>query len=171
MVWKPTRLTLEQMEERRLQAGRMLRRKRWSEAEIARQLGVSRTAVCRWAQRMVQGGWRQLRRRKRSGRPPKLGHEQLKILRRYLKRGAKAFGFRSDRWTLQRIQKVIEREFHVVYHPNYVARVLDKMGWSPQVPLPRAKERDEALIRAWLIQDWPRIKKGAAEKRNDRVFR
>jgi putative transposase len=158
------------MEERRLQAGRLLR-KRWSEAEIARQLGVSRTAVSRWAQRMARGGWRQLRRRKRNGRPPKLGQEQLKLLRRHLKRGAKALGFRSDRWTLQRIQKVIEREFQVVYHPNYVARVLDKMGWSPQVPLPRAKERDEALIRAWLAKDWPRIKKGSAERRHDRIFR
>ncbi len=170
MIWKPTRLTLEQMEERRLQAGRMLRCGRLSKAEIARQLGVSRMAVCHWAKQLAEGGLRRLRQRKRSGRPPKLNQEQRKILRRLLKRGAKAFGFRSDRWTLSRIQQVIERELHVVYHPNYVARVLDQMGWSLQMPLPRAKERDEALIRAWLEKDWPRIKKGAAEKRDDRVF-
>lgn len=171
MQWKPSRLTPEQMEERRLQGGRMLRRGRWSEAEIADRLGVTRAAVSRWAKRMAQGGLRYLRRRKRSGRPPKLDHDQRKGLRRLLKRGAKAAGFRSDRWTLQRIQQVIEREFHVVYHPNYVARLLEKMGWSLQLPLPRAKERDEALIRAWLVHDWPRIKKGAAERRYDRVFR
>lgn len=171
MVWKPTRLTPVQMEERRLQAGRMLRHGQLSKAEIARQLGVSRMAVGQWAKQIAEGGLRRLRRRKRSGRPPKLNKEQLQILRRLLKRGATAAGFRSDRWTLQRIQQVIEREFHVVYHPHYVARVLAKMGWSLQVPLPRAKERDEALIRAWLAQDWPRIKKGAAERRNDRVFR
>ena len=159
------------MEERRLQAGQMLRSNRWSHAEIARQLGVTRMAVWYWAHQLAHGGWRSLRRRKRSGRPRKLSPEQRKVLRRFLKRGAKAFGFRSDRWTLHRIQKVIEREFHVVYHPHYVARLLQAMGWSPQVPLPRAKERDEALIRAWLARDWPRIKKGAAQRRNDRVFR
>ncbi len=171
MIWKPSHLTPEQMEERRLQAGRMLRRGSLSKAEIARQLDVSRMAVTRWATQLAKGGLRRLRRRKRSGRPPKLHREQRKILRRLLKRGAKAFGFPSDRWTLHRIQQVIARELHVVYHPNYVARVLDRMGWSLQVPLPRAKERDEVLIRARLAQDWPRIKKGAAEKRNDRVFR
>lgn len=171
MEWKPTRLTPEQMEERRVQAGQMLRRRKLSKAEIARQMGVSRMAVTQWAKQLAKGGLRRLRRRKRSGRPPKLNREQRKILRRLLKRGAKAFGFRSDRWTLHRIQRVIEREFHVVYHPNYVARILDQMGWSLRVPRPRAKERDEALIRAWLEKDWPRIKKGAAEKRNDRVFR
>lgn len=149
----------------------MLRRNRWTKSEIARQLGVSRMAVSQWATQLAQGGWRRLRRCKRTGRPPKLNPEQLKTLRRLLRRGAQAAGFPTDHWTLARIQKVIEREFHVVYHPNYVARVLQKIGWSLQVPLPRAKERDEALIRAWLEKDWPRIKKGAAERRNHRIFR
>ena len=172
MIWKPSDLTREQLEERRLTGGRMLRRTRRSQSEIARQLGVTRTAVCLWAKQLVRGGMRQLHRRKPTGRPPKLTKAQQKILLRLLKRGAKAAGFRTERWTLQRIQKVIEREFHVVYHPNYVARLLQKLGWSLQVPLPRAKERDEKLIRAWLSHDWPRIKKkGTTNRCNYRLFR
>ena len=38
-VWRPAHLTPEQMEERRLEAARLLRQGRLSQAEIARQLG------------------------------------------------------------------------------------------------------------------------------------
>jgi putative transposase len=159
------------MEERRLTGGRLLRRTRWSQTEIARYVGVSRATVSEWAKQLALGGLRKLRRRKPSGRPPKLTKTQRKDLLRLLKRDAKQAGFRTERWTLQRIAKVIEREFHVIYHPNYVAYLLQQWHWSLQVPLPRAKERDEALIRAWLAHDWPRIKKSAAERRYHRVFR
>ena len=171
MIWKPFHLTREQMEERRLTGGRMLRRTRRSQSEIARQLGVTRMAVSHWAKQLVSGGLRRLRRRKPTGRPAKLTKLQQKAFLRLLKRGAKVAGFRTERWTLQRIQTVIEQEFHVVYHPHYVARLLQKIDWSLQVPLPHAKERDEKLIRAWLVHDWPRIKKkGTAKRRNYRVF-
>ena len=46
-VWRPTHLTSEQMEERRLEAARLLRHGRLSQAETARQLGVSRASACR----------------------------------------------------------------------------------------------------------------------------
>jgi transposase len=72
---------------------------------------------------------------------------------------------------LPRIQKLIQREFHVTYHPNYLSRLMDRLGFSLQQPLPRARERDEALVRAWLAHDWPRIKKSAAERAENRVFR
>jgi transposase len=99
-----------------------------------------------------------------------LTQAQQHALRRRLKQGARRAGFPTERWTLQRIQTLIEREFQVTYHPTYVARLLKQLGWSPQVPLPRAKERDETLIRAWLAQDWPRIKKSAATQSRNRVF-
>ena len=141
----------------------MLRRNKWSQSEIARHLGVTRMAVSHWAKQLIHGGLRQLHQRKPAGRSSKLTQPQRKALLRLLKHGAKAAGFRTEHWTLQRIQTVIEREFHVVYHPNYIARVLQKLGWSLQAPLPRAKERDEKLIRAWLQDDWPRIKKKHGE--------
>lgn len=41
-VWRPAHLTPEPFEERRLAAARLLHQGRFSQAEIARQLGVSR---------------------------------------------------------------------------------------------------------------------------------
>ncbi len=141
----------------------MLRRKRWPQTEIADRLGVSRMAVTHWAHQLAAGGMQALHRHSSCGRPAKLSKAQRRTLRRLLKRGALAAGFPTDRWTLKRIQALIQREFHVSYHPNYLARLLAQLNWSPQVPLPRAKERDEDLIRAWLAQDWPRIKKRRVE--------
>jgi transposase len=69
MVWTPTYLTREQIEERRLTGGRLLKAGRWSQAEIARQLGVSRATVSQWAKRLATGGLRALRGRKAPGGP------------------------------------------------------------------------------------------------------
>jgi transposase len=99
-------------------------------------------------EQLALDGLRELRRRNPSGRPPKLTKVQRKALLRLLKRDAKQAGFRTERWASQRIAQVIEREFQVVYHPHYMADLLQQWHWSLQVPVPRAKERDEALIRA-----------------------
>jgi transposase len=171
MTWKPARLTREQMEERRLEGGRLLKAGKLSQAEIARRLGVSRTAVNQWAKQMTLGGLRQLRRRRGGGRPAKLTREQQRQLRRLLKRGAPAAGFPTARWTLPRVQQVIQWEFGVVYHVKYLNRLLQQLGWSLQQPVACARERDEALIRAWLAHDWPRIKKSAAARCGHRVLR
>lgn len=170
MVWNPAKLSREQMEERRLEGARLIKRGTLSYAAIARQLGVSREAVRSWAKALAAGGRRRLRRHRAPGRPPKLSPDQRRALKRLLKRGALAAGFESDRWTLARVQQLIKREFGIVYHLNYLSRLLRKLGLSPQVPLPRAVERDEELIRAWIEHDWPRIKKGAAQRRKNRVL-
>lgn len=161
-------LTREQMEERRLEGGRLLRAGKLSQAEIARHLGVTRATVQVWKKRLARGGLRQLHRRRAPGRRAKLTAPQQKELVRHLKRGAQQAGFPTARWTLARIAEVIQREFGVTYHPKYIGRLMRQLGWTPQVPLPRAVERDEDLIRAWLAQDWPRIKKSAAARRRDR---
>ncbi|WP_369333667.1 winged helix-turn-helix domain-containing protein [Corallococcus sicarius] len=47
--------------------------------------------------------------------------------------------------------------------PHYLAECLHRLGLSPQQPRTRAKERDDALVEAWLKRDWPRIKRGLEE--------
>ncbi len=162
MVWQPARLTRAQMEERRLAAGRLLRATQLSEAEIAREVGVSRAAVTKWKQRLEQAGLEGLQQRRSSGRVSRLTEAQWGQLLKLLQRGAVAAGFETERWTLRRIASVIERTFGVRYHFRFLSRALHARGWSPQHPLPQARERDEALIAAWLRRDWPRIKRGLA---------
>jgi len=129
------------------------------QAGIARELGVSRAIVSRWKKKLEAGGVEALRKRKAPGRPPGLDERQKQALIEKLKAGAQAAGFANEQWTQKRVRQVIEQEFGVHYHRNYIGRLLKELGWSVQKIEPRARERDEELIRAWLERDWPRIKK------------
>jgi transposase len=169
MKWQPSYFTREQMEERRMEGGRLLREGKLTQAEIARQLGVSRASVTAWSKVMADKGLRGLSSKKASGRVSKLTDEQKKRLKRLLKQGAGKAGYLTERWTLDRVSELIEKEFGITYHPKGLGRVLDKLGFSLQKPLPRAQERDEELVEAWLRRDWPRIKKGLAARRSHRV--
>jgi transposase len=160
-VWRPTHLTSEQMEERRLTAATLLRQGQLSQADIARHVGVSRASVCRWAATLAQEGPRGLEARAIPGPSPLLDEKAWTRLGRLLDRGAVAAGFASERWTLGRIAALIEREFGVHYHPRYLERPLKAHGFSVQRPATRANERDELVIAVWPKRDWVALKKGA----------
>ena len=170
MTWKPSYLSREQMEERRLEGGRLLKEGKLSQAEIARHLSVSRATVSDWARIMKAKGIRGLRKKKAPGSESKLSKAQKGKLKRMLDRGALACGFPTDRWTLERVRQLIQKEFEVSYHPNYLNRLLRSLGFSPQRPLPQAIEQERELVEAWLEQDWSRIKKVAAARRRNRVL-
>ena len=161
MIWRPNTLTRAQREERRLEAGRLLQTDQLSQADIARQLGVSRMTVSRWAKSLAQhqGDIGSLKNRGIPGRPPRLMAEQWHQVLAGLQQGALNAGFDTDRWTLNRIRALLLVEFGVDYHAHYVARRLKALGWSPQYPAVYARERNDELVRAWLRHDWPRIKK------------
>jgi len=157
------------MAERRAEGVRLLEAGEKTQAQIARYLGVSEAAVSVWKRKMKEKGPQALKARQASGRPPRLSQADKQKLAEKLKQGALAAGFPTEQWTQARVKKVIEQEFRVFYHQNYISRLLDGMGWSVQKPDPRAIERDEELILAWLKQDWPRIKKGTATRRRNRL--
>jgi len=163
--WQPRRWTAAQLEERRFAAMRLFPRckaGRITQGAIARQFGVSRQSVSRWYAAWQHAGQAGLRQRPKTGRPPGLSDPQWTELAGHLAAGPMAAGFATERWTLRRIGRVLERELGVVYHYRSLGRVLRAHGWSPQRPTTRARERNEALIEAWLTRDWPRIKKGLA---------
>ena len=72
-------------------------------------------------------------------------------------RGAEAFGFIGGVWTVKRVAAIIRDEFHVRYHPDHVGRLLRTAGWSPQKPIRRATQRDEAAIQRWIAERWPAL--------------
>ncbi|WP_405954926.1 winged helix-turn-helix domain-containing protein [Streptomyces phaeochromogenes] len=50
-------------------------------------------------------------------------------------------------WTLKRIKLLIGRLFHVGYTVQGVWKLMNRHGWSAQVPVRRALERDEGPSR------------------------
>ena len=146
------------LERRRMEAARLLRQG-LSQSEVARELGVHRQSVSRWARELGESGVRGLRQAKRTGRPPKLSAAQLRDLERALKRGPEAFGFASGLWTAGRVRDLIEYRTGVRYHEDHVWRILRKLNWTCQRPTGKALERDEQAIRNWKKYRWPQIKK------------
>jgi transposase len=135
----------------------------WRQRQIATALGVSEGAVSQWLAQARRAGPEALKQRPRSGRPPRLSPAQQAQVPALLRQGARAFGFRGDRWTRQRIAEVIRRAFGVRYHPAHISRLLDRWGWSRQKPMRRARQRDETAIQEWLQQQYPAlVKKGPA---------
>ena len=98
-------------------------------------------AVSQWAQRLRDNprGFATLRRRSKTGRPPRLTPPQWQQLLEILEQGAMHSGFETERWTLARIRDVIELHFGVIYHARYLSARLKDLGWSVQVPAVRAR--------------------------------
>jgi transposase len=152
----------KELEQRRLHAARLLKRG-YTQADVARECDVTRSAVSLWAQQLAAGGKPALRRRS-LGRPAALDETQRRTLAQVLKRGALAAGYGTELWTLARVAEMIERLHGVRYSTTQVWRLLGAMGWSPQRPARRALERDEAAIARWKKQRWPTLKKTLQNK-------
>ena len=94
-------------------------------------------------------GWPHWRPSRIRVRRPELSEDQQEQLCDLLVEGARAAGYDSDLWTCRRVTALIQRHFGVSYHFNHVGRLLHALGFSPQKPLRRARERDEEAIERW----------------------
>ena len=151
------------LEQRRLRAAHLLE-EGFTQAEVARRVGVHRQSVSRWAEALQQRGIAALRQAGRAGRKPRLNREDVQRIEQGLKAGPEALGYSTGLWTCARVADLIERQTGVQYHPDHVGRLLGKLGWSCQRPVGRAIERNEAAVRRWKRRDWPRIKKKPVSK-------
>ena len=145
--------------ERRRQRAVSLLEEGHSLSAVARMVGAAPSAVHAWRERARTLGADALKAKPVPGRPLKLTTKQRARLLTLLLRGAGAYGYRTDLWTLPRIAALIRKEFRVKYHPCHVSRVLAACGWSCQKPERRALERDEAAIAHWERYKWGAIKK------------
>jgi putative transposase len=127
-------------------------------AEIARELRVTGRSVLRWRRAWESGGTVALLSKGPTA-VERLSGEQWARLEAELRRGPLAHGFEDDqRWTLKRIKLLIGRLFHVGYTVQGVWKLLRRHGWTCQVPVRRAVERDEAAIEVWKEEVWPEVK-------------
>jgi transposase len=126
--------------------------------QVARRLRVSRKSAYAWHHTWQAGGVEALASKGAQGLPCRLDAGQPARLEKELERGPAAHGWVEDqRWTLARVATLIHRLFGVSYTLKGVSLLLHRMGFSPQVPLRRAVERDEEKIATWRKETWPRV--------------
>ncbi|MET9375807.1 winged helix-turn-helix domain-containing protein [Streptomyces sp. NPDC002992] len=123
-------------------------------AAIAKDLRVSVRSVQRWRRTWNDGGPRSLRSRGPASLP-RLSHRQFAQLEAELANGPAAYGWEDQRLTLSRVKTVIGRCFHLTYTVQGVRKLLVRNGWSCQVPVRRAMERDDDAVAGWVKEVWP----------------
>ena len=130
-----------------------------TQAAIARRLKTVPQTVSRWVKEYRVGGKDALMRAGRAGRKPLLSDQQLQRLEELLVAGPERLGYETPLWTCPRVAHVIAQELGVRYHAGHVWKILVRLGWSPQRPTGRAREREGKQIAQWKKHVWPRIKK------------
>lgn len=147
-----------------------LSRQGWKQRDIAVALDASEGAVSRWLAAARRGGPEALRSHPAPGPLGKLTPEQLRLIPDFLWHGAEAYGYRGDVWTCERVAGVLHEEFGASYSKSQVSRLLMRIGWTPQVPITRAIQRDEASIERWRVESWPVLRDKARRERRSLVF-
>jgi transposase len=117
----------EVLEQRRLEAGRLFRQGVWP-AEVARRLGVSRQSATRWHHDWQESGSKGLRKVGTTGRPVPADGGRRAPGEERLDEGARANGFSTDLWTVDRVTEVIAKVTGVEYHPGQVWKLLGRLG-------------------------------------------
>lgn len=138
------------------------------QSKAARTFGASLRAVSKWMRLDREGGLRALKL-KRRGRPP--GQKRLSA------KGAERIrslivGKMPDQlklpfylWTRAAVASLIAREYGVKVSLVTVGRYLQAWGLSPQKPVRRAYERNDAAIARWLKQEYPAIARQAKREK------
>jgi transposase len=143
----------------------------WKQRDIAAALDVTEGAVSQWSAAARRGGRDAvLSHMSHCGMPPRLTAEQRRLIPDFLWHGAEAYGFRGEVWTCDRVAEVIHEEFGVSYSKSQVSRLLKGLGWTPQVPITRAIQRDEEAIERWRVESWPALKERARHEHRKLVF-
>jgi transposase len=127
--------------------------------EVAATVGCSKSSASRWKQAWKGGGVEALRPKPNPGPKSRLNAQQQRRLLAALKQGTAHWGYALDGWTGPLVRDLIQHLFGVQYHVDYVGTLLHKLGWSPQKPERRARERNERAIARWRRDELPRLKK------------
>lgn len=147
-----------------------LRQKGWKQCDIAEALHASKGAVSQWLSMARDNGPQALQSHPGPGAVPKLTREQKQLIPDFLWHGAEAYGFLGEYWTCGRVAKVLTQELGVRYSRSQVSRLLKGLGWSPQIPITRAIQRNEPAIECWRMETWPDLKRRAKVECKELIF-
>jgi transposase len=126
----------------------------------ARVFQVTRQSIHNWMNAVEESGTRALRARKRG---PKQGarllepHQAAALVRMITAGCPDQLRLPFALWTREAVIALAQQRFGVALSLSTVGRYLRGWGLTPQKPVRRAYERDEAAVKAWLQEEYPAI--------------
>lgn len=136
--------------------------------EVARLLGLPRQTVGFWVQAYESGGEEALAS-KRRGRPEGSGTKLLpwqaaQIAQALKDRRPEQLKLPFFLWTREAVALLIERRFGIQVSRWTAGRYLKRWGFTPQKPVRRAWEQNDAAVRRWLKEEYPRLRREAKQE-------
>ncbi len=129
---------------------------------VSASLGMYRTSIYKWLRGYARQGEAALASRKAPGPTPKLTDAQKRQVRGWIVgKDPRQWGFDFGLWTRQIVQTMIRERFNVSLTLPSVGHLLTSLDITPQKPLRRAYERDEAAVRAWKERVYPALRSRA----------
>ena len=135
-----------------------------SQTEAARTFGASLRAVSKWRRLDREGGLRALTLKRRGRRPGEgllSGTRAARIRSMIVGKLPDQLKLPFYLWTRAAVASLITREYGVTVSLVTVGRYLQTWGLSPQKPVRRAYERNDAAIATWLSEEYPAIARQA----------
>jgi len=163
------KLTQDAQEALRLRAIKWVVTEGKTRTEVASLLGVSRVAVSGWVSRYKKSGEEAVLKKKRGRRS-----QDMKKLKPY--QCATIVNIIKDRcpdqlklpfmlWTRDAVGMLIEKKFGIKLAVRSVGNYLKRWGFTPQKPLRRAYERQDAAVKVWLEETYPKIAEQAKKEK------
>jgi transposase len=129
--------------------------------------GVTRQSASKWKRAAEAGGSAALKSRRRGPQAgPRLKGADEKQLRRAIRDDCPdQLRLPFALWTRQAVVELIRQRSGRVVSIWTAGRYLKRWGFTPQKPLRRAYQRNEAAVRAWLKSDYPGIQQRAKREK------
>ena len=143
-----------------------------SENAVAADFGVSPQAVCEWMGRYKKKGEAGLKAKPR-GTHKKGGKlapwESAWLAKAIDEHYPEELALPFYLWSRAAVVLLARKEFGVEISPRTAGRYLSRWGFSPQVPVRRAYERDPKEVESWLQHRYPAIE-SQARRNNGIIF-
>lgn len=143
-------------------------RRGMTQTEAAHTFGASLRAVSKWMQLDRDGGLRALKLKRRGRRPGegRLNAKQAHRIRlTIIDKLPDQLKLPFYLWTRAAVASLISREYGIEVSLVTVGRYLRRWGLSPQKPVKRAYERNDAAIAQWLSREYPAIARQARREK------
>ncbi len=138
---------------------------------VAKSFGIYRTSIYKWLRARRKRGREALRSTTAKGPAPKLTEGQKRRVRRWIVgKDPRQYGFDFGLWTRSIVATMIQDRFKVSLTLPSIGRLLTSLDITPQKPLRRAYERNEAEISQWKQEKYPELRKRAKQRGADIFF-
>lgn len=133
---------------------------------VAKELNLQEMSVGRWFKQFRAGGKSTLKERKRGPAAQTnaaLSEEEVrKLLEAVTGSTPDQLMFDFALWSSRAVVAYVQKKFKKTICRRTARRYLQRLGFTYQCPMRRAREQSPAAVDAWLTKTYPRIKREAA---------